>query len=80
MSSPGRFLLTPMGSGGDVHPYVGIGRELRRQEQAQEQPQAQVAPEEVERFLDALEQNEESLPLQQAKRRSAGRRPPEKDW
>ncbi len=24
-----RFLLTPVGSSGDVHPYVGIGRELR---------------------------------------------------
>jgi hypothetical protein len=35
---------------------------------------------EVERFLDALEQNEESLPLQRARRQSAGRRPPEKDW
>jgi tetratricopeptide (TPR) repeat protein len=35
---------------------------------------------EVERFLDALEQNEESLPVQQARRRNAGRRPPEKDW
>ena len=43
------------------------------------QPQ-QMQPSEVERFLDALEQNEESLPLQRARRRSAGRRPPEKDW
>ncbi|UCC83538.1 MAG: glycosyltransferase [Gemmatimonadota bacterium] len=24
------FLLTPVGSAGDVHPYIGIGRELRR--------------------------------------------------
>lgn len=34
----------------------------------------------VQRFLDALEQNEQSLPLQRARRQSAGRRPPEKDW
>ncbi len=27
--TPGRFLLTPVGSGGDVHPYIGIGHELR---------------------------------------------------
>ena len=58
------------------------------QEQSQEQEQdgnesenqSQMQPSEVERFLDALEQNEESLPLQRARRRSAGRRPPEKDW
>lgn len=25
----GRFILTPVGSGGDVHPYIGIGRELQ---------------------------------------------------
>jgi Ca-activated chloride channel family protein len=37
-------------------------------------------PGEVQRFLDALEQNEENLPLQRARRRSAGRPPPEKDW
>lgn len=24
-----RFVLTPVGSGGDVHPYLGIGRELK---------------------------------------------------
>jgi len=24
------FILTPVGSAGDVHPYIGIGRELRR--------------------------------------------------
>lgn len=35
---------------------------------------------EVDRFLDALEQNEESLPVQRARQRSRGRRPPEKDW
>jgi hypothetical protein len=35
---------------------------------------------EVQRFLDALEQNEEALPLERARRRSAGRKPPEKDW
>ena len=34
----------------------------------------------VQRFLDALEQNEENLPLQRARRRNAGRPPPEKDW
>jgi len=26
---PGRFLLTPVGSMGDVHPFVGLGRSLR---------------------------------------------------
>jgi rhamnosyltransferase subunit B len=26
----GNFLLTPIGSGGDVHPYVGLGIELKR--------------------------------------------------
>ncbi|MGB5350562.1 MAG: hypothetical protein WBN10_13240 [Polyangiales bacterium] len=46
-----------------------------------EQQQAQPIPrDEVQRFLDALEQNEENLPLQRARRRSAGRPPPEKDW
>lgn len=25
-----RIILTPMGSGGDVHPFLGLGRELRR--------------------------------------------------
>jgi UDP:flavonoid glycosyltransferase YjiC (YdhE family) len=30
MSSSLNVLLTPVGSGGDVYPYVGIGRELRR--------------------------------------------------
>ena len=61
----------------------------QNQEQEQEQGQEQsgnenesppMQPSEVERFLDALEQNEESLPLQRARQRSAGRRPPEKDW
>ncbi len=46
-----------------------------------EPPQAQPIPrDEVQRFLDALEQNEENLPLQRARRRNAGRPPPEKDW
>jgi len=46
-----------------------------------ERQQAQPIPrDEVQRFLDALEQNEENLPLQRARRRSAGRPPPEKDW
>jgi Ca-activated chloride channel family protein len=50
-------------------------------ESANEQQQAQPIPrDEVQRFLDALEQNEENLPLQRARRRSAGRPPPEKDW
>ena len=39
-----------------------------------------MAPDDVQRFLDALEQNEENLPLQRARRRNAGRPPPEKDW
>ncbi|NNL26114.1 MAG: aerotolerance regulator BatC, partial [Myxococcales bacterium] len=48
---------------------------------AEEAQQAQPIPrDEVQRFLDALEQNEENLPLQRARRRSAGRPPPEKDW
>ncbi len=63
-------------------------QEQEQQEREPEQPsekedeaQTQELPRsEVERFLDALEQNEESLPLQQARRRNAGRRPPEKDW
>ncbi|MGD8823966.1 MAG: hypothetical protein PVI24_03230 [Myxococcales bacterium] len=46
-------------------------------EQPREKP---IAPDDVQRFLDALEQNEENLPLQRARRRNAGRRPPEKDW
>ena len=39
-----------------------------------------MARDDVERFLDALEQNERNLPLERARRRSSGRRPPEKDW
>lgn len=50
-------------------------------ESENEQQQAQPIPrDEVQRFLDALEQSEENLPLQRARRRSAGRPPPEKDW
>ena len=49
----------------------------QQQEQAQPQP---IPRDEVQRFLDALEQNEENLPLQRARRRNAGRPPPEKDW
>jgi len=49
----------------------------RANEQQREEPRT---PEDVQRFLDALEQNEENLPLQRARRRNAGRRPPEKDW
>ena len=59
----------------------------QEQEQDQEQDESGSEPEqepiprsEADRFLEALEQNEESLPLQQARRRNAGRRPPEKDW
>jgi tetratricopeptide (TPR) repeat protein len=56
----------------------------RRPDQGQppnEQPREEpIAPDDVQRFLDALEQNEENLPLQRARRRNAGRRPPEKDW
>ena len=47
----------------------------QRQEEPRPMPRS-----EVERFLDALEQNEENLPLQRARRRNAGRPPPEKDW
>jgi tetratricopeptide (TPR) repeat protein len=47
--------------------------------EAQAQPEP-MARDDVQRFLDALEQNEESLPLQRARRRGAGRPPPEKDW
>jgi Ca-activated chloride channel family protein len=53
-------------------------QEQNKQEQnKQEQPMPQ---DDVQRFLDALEQNEQNLPLQRARRRSAGRPPPEKDW
>ncbi|MGB8224151.1 MAG: hypothetical protein WCF10_16295, partial [Polyangiales bacterium] len=53
-------------------------QEQDKQEQdKQEQPMPQ---DDVQRFLDALEQNEQTLPLQRARRRSAGRPPPEKDW
>ncbi|MFZ1866699.1 MAG: hypothetical protein WAU39_20935 [Polyangiales bacterium] len=48
-----------------------------QEQQPREQP---IAPDDVQRFLDALEQNEENLPLQRARRRNAGRPPPEKDW
>jgi len=57
----------------------------REQEQEQEnesesESEQPMDPGEVQRFLDALEQNEENLPLQRARRRSAGRPPPDKDW
>jgi len=52
-------------------------QEQAQQQEPQEQPMRQ---DDVQRFLDALEQNEQSLPLQRARRQSAGRRPPEKDW
>lgn len=48
--------------------------------QPEESPPQEMAREDVDRFLDALEQNERNLPLERARRRSAGRRPPEKDW
>jgi tetratricopeptide (TPR) repeat protein len=51
----------------------------QEQESESENPQP-MEPGEVQRFLDALEQNEENLPLQRARRRSAGRPPPDKDW
>jgi Ca-activated chloride channel family protein len=54
--------------------------ESQDQEQEQEQQPQPVPQDEVQRFLDALEQNEENLPLQRARRRNAGRPPPEKDW
>jgi Ca-activated chloride channel family protein len=50
------------------------------QEQRQELQEQPMRQDDVQRFLDALEQNEQSLPLQRARRQSAGRRPPEKDW
>jgi Ca-activated chloride channel family protein len=55
------------------------------QEQQADESRGEAPPEpmersEVDRFLDALEQNEESLPVQRARQRSGGRRPPEKDW
>lgn len=49
-------------------------------EQTQETREQSMQRDDVQRFLDALEQNEESLPLERARRESAGRRPPEKDW
>jgi len=57
----------------------------QKQDQEQEGQQAeeqaeQIPRDEVQRFLDALEQNEENLPLERARRRSSGRPPPEKDW
>ncbi len=61
----------------------GQGQEQQREErqgQSEERRQEPMPQDDVQRFLDALEQNEESLPLQRARRRSAGRRPPEKDW
>ena len=48
--------------------------------QPEESPPEQMRQEDVDRFLEALEQNERNLPLERARRRSAGRRPPEKDW
>jgi Ca-activated chloride channel family protein len=51
------------------------------QGEAPAQDEAEPIPrDEVQRFLDALEQGEENLPLQRARRRNAGRPPPEKDW
>ena len=51
------------------------------QDQNQQQDQNQhPTPEYVQRFLDALEQNEEQLPVQRARQRNAGRSRPEKDW
>ena len=56
-------------------------QDQQEQDQQDQEPQETPVPRsEVERFLDALEQNEESLPLEQARRRNAGRRKPEKDW
>lgn len=53
----------------------------KESERAQQQQQQEPIPrDEVQRFLDALEQSEENLPLQRARQRSAGRPPPEKDW
>jgi Ca-activated chloride channel family protein len=55
-------------------------QQQQEQQDQQQQDQPNAAPEHVQRFLDALEQNEESLPLQRARQRSVGRRQPEKDW
>jgi Ca-activated chloride channel family protein len=55
-------------------------QDSENESQEQEQQPQPVPQDEVQRFLDALEQNEENLPLQRARRRNAGRPPPEKDW
>ncbi|MEM7433848.1 MAG: hypothetical protein AAF436_01760 [Myxococcota bacterium] len=60
-------------------------RQDQQQRDQQQQPSSASEAEtekqeEVRRFLDALEQNEESLPVERARRQSAGRRRPEKDW
>ncbi len=67
----------------DQQQQEGQDQEQQREErqgQSEERRQEPMPQDDVQRFLDALEQNEESLPLQRARRRSAGRRPPEKDW
>lgn len=58
------------------------GQEQGQEQQAGQERQREQAMQQndVQRFLDALEQNEESLPVERARRQSAGRRPPEKDW
>jgi len=55
-------------------------QEQENESESENENQQPMDPGEVQRFLDALEQNEENLPLQRARRRSAGRPPPEKDW
>ena len=63
--------------GSKSDPESGPKSESKQAEQQQQQP---IPRDEVQRFLDALEQSEENLPLQRARQRSAGRPPPEKDW
>jgi tetratricopeptide (TPR) repeat protein len=65
---------------GDENESEGQREERSESSERNEQSEQGLRPSQAERFLDALEENEESLPLQRARRRSAGRRPPEKDW
>ena len=61
----------------------GLQNKTEEQQPDEARPETAEQPmerSEVDRFLDALEQNEESLPVQRARQRSRGRRPPEKDW
>ncbi len=53
----------------------------QEQQQGEEQEQKEALPQHLERFLDALEQDEESLPVHKARQRGRARqRTPQKDW